>query len=122
MVVYIANVAEGGKIFTSTRKAKLSLLRTIHLLGTTVLTTLLKKKARRMHQLQLLSQSHNKSPLLQVHHKMHLFPSGAEIVEEGEDIILVMVDAVGTEVVMDQDGATLNTPVSLMCIVWMLLH
>ena len=87
-----------------------------------VLRTLQKKKAQKLHQLQSQFQSHNNWLILRVHLKMHLLPSGAEIVEEVEDVFLVKVESVETTLDLGPEGAILNTPVSLMLIVWMLHH
>ena len=51
---------------------------------------------------------------------MHLLPSVAEIVEAVEDVFLVKVEGMEITLDLDPDGALLNTPVSLMFIVWIL--
>ena len=63
-----------------------------------------------------------KLPIQRVHPKMYPLPSVAVSMEEVEDAFLVEVESVETTLDLDPDGAILNTPVSLMLIVWMLHH
>ena len=83
-----------------------------HLQGLLVVQTcLLRKKAQRIHQSLSQSLLHNNQQLPLIELKVHLFPSIAQIMEEGEGVILVKMDLASTA--LDPGGAMPNILVNI---------